>query len=137
MKALRLLAFTMVVALFSAAAFADTPIGTQVIAVQPSSTGWLQVISPASNVRGMLLRTCTGWVSSTSASFGFTLVTADSSTPTSFTNGTTVLVMAAQANGGFTAGALTYPLTIPAGDGLFVYTNIAGGDAVFCSYDLL
>jgi hypothetical protein len=135
MKILRWLAITLIALFTSTNAFADNPIGSQTSNLFLTSSGFATIFTPTQNARGATLRTCTGYVNA-GTTLQFTFIAANSTTPTDIHDAGTYVLYLSAAPGAFASGALAYPLSLPPGQGLYVYTSATSSSEVFCSYDL-
>ncbi|MGX9379018.1 hypothetical protein [Pseudomonas sp. JQ36] len=92
-----------------------------------SSTGVVQIVNPADNVSGVVIRTAE------MSSGSYSILSAGTVKPNNaFDFSTPILLMA-----GTTAiSQLQYPISLPAGRGLWMATSANAG-TVFVTYDLL
>lgn len=102
------------------------PIGTKFFSSEVNASV-VQVIDPAKNTNGAVLRT---------ASFlgtQYSLLATGSTPITGATDKTKPVVLASVAA---TFNTLQFPVTLPAGHGLWIATN-SGSSSLFLTYDLL
>ncbi|WP_435036869.1 hypothetical protein [Pseudomonas neuropathica] len=92
-----------------------------------SSTGVVQIVKPADNVSGVVIRT------GVMSSGGYSILSAGTASPSdAFDFSKPILLMA----GAAVTSQLQYPISLPAGRGLWMATSGNAG-TVFVTYDLL
>lgn len=129
--------FTIASAIFfgiSSAAMADSvPMGSfNYNASNFTPNTLVQIIAPSTNVHGVNLRTCAVTVFGSVAGSN-TIVVSGTSAPTPFQSGNIILFSVLTPP--WSMNDLKYPILVPAGNGVWAYTNLNG--SVFCNYDVL